>query len=259
MKGSIPRRHRWAALFLLGLTGCGLSEYEKKMDVQRKRVEEIDETLKLLDDPIDMPKSRKLGSKDELVPAWPFDVFLRLPKGFGTSAKEKDLLFYNNYPFLVRYTNDEPGCNIFVAAVLTAESKKTESSEQLSATTFRNIVKYMLTAFYTNTIVGPGGGNQKLYFSDETIVSAKKAGPAGDSISYKLTSAFAKNVKLEQRAEFLVYFHESAGKQICIAAYHSLDTPQEAAFKKSLDACLGTLDISKDAGSLRSQFMARKR
>src|SRR5439155_9457336 len=80
-----------AVIALTGASGCGLSEYQSRMDEQRTRLQNFDDNNRLLDDPIDMPRLKlkdKDGNPGEKL-AWP-DVFLRLPKGYATTPKDKD-------------------------------------------------------------------------------------------------------------------------------------------------------------------------
>jgi hypothetical protein len=64
----------------LGVSGCGLSDYESKMLEQQQRVQRWDAENKLLGKPLDI----KYPEKDA-APA----VFLRAPKEIGTQAPEE--------------------------------------------------------------------------------------------------------------------------------------------------------------------------
>src|SRR5437870_5684245 len=108
MKTLLVFRRWWVVFLWIGVAGCGLSDYEKRMD-KHQRIVALDETSKLLEDPIEMPMLKKPGSKDDFEAAWPFDVYLRLPKGFGTTVKEQDKKAYDfTTPLFVRYSNNEP-------------------------------------------------------------------------------------------------------------------------------------------------------
>ena len=69
MRATIVIRHRPAlgllAFVLLFAAGCGLSEYEKAMDVERKRIDDFDLQNKYLGDPIRITQERKGEAKKD--------------------------------------------------------------------------------------------------------------------------------------------------------------------------------------------------
>jgi hypothetical protein len=84
-----PRRLcRRAALGLLAaalLGGCGLPEYEARMQQEQERLDRFDEENKALDAPLDPPK-RQAGKDTVQDP-----VFFRPPKGIAATPKEPAL------------------------------------------------------------------------------------------------------------------------------------------------------------------------
>ena len=90
-------------LFILSVSGCGLSDYESRMDAQRARVQKFDDANNRLGDPIAMPMIQVKGGAAQ--PAWPFDIFLRLPKGYNFSKTYgKDWPFYRScWPAVLEY------------------------------------------------------------------------------------------------------------------------------------------------------------
>src|SRR5258708_7859392 len=81
---SCPFRRLLPACLLLCAFGCAMGEYESRIDVQRKRLEFLDEENRTLGEPIEIPKYETKESGK--VAYWPFDVFLRPPREFSTSA-----------------------------------------------------------------------------------------------------------------------------------------------------------------------------
>src|SRR5438067_1445687 len=80
-----PTVHVLLACVLASAVGCGLGDYEARIDTQRKRIEILDEETRYLGEPIENPKyEAKDGTR---VAYWPFEVFLRLPKEMGASVK----------------------------------------------------------------------------------------------------------------------------------------------------------------------------
>lgn len=76
----------------LAVTGCGLSEYESKMQEEQSRADRYDEDLRLLEKPLDLSAPR--SEQPEAI-----NVFLRPPRTTRTSLSDKKeeqrwLLFY---------------------------------------------------------------------------------------------------------------------------------------------------------------------
>jgi hypothetical protein len=77
-------RRTWAALLAVLLGGCGLADYEARMKDTQARLQEYDQTNKLLDEPVVLPKA---------------DLFFRPPRGIHKTAEgePRDGLLYH-YP-----------------------------------------------------------------------------------------------------------------------------------------------------------------
>src|SRR6266704_2826576 len=107
MKSSAPI---WPSVLivaaLIGVGGCGLSDYQKRMDEQRARIQDFDDANRLLDDPIERPIIKAPDGNDFTdKAAWHFETFLRLPKGYGTREKDKTVYGQPKWPYVfVRYT-----------------------------------------------------------------------------------------------------------------------------------------------------------
>ena len=89
-----PRRllRTLVPIALLALTGCGIADYEKKMQDAEVRVERFDEENKLLGEPLVLPAHT---DKEE---GAPIDVFLRPPKGVETKDKTQPGELAYHYP-----------------------------------------------------------------------------------------------------------------------------------------------------------------
>ncbi len=77
---------------LLALTGCGVADYEKKMQDAEVRVQRFDEENRLLGEPLFLPAHT---DKEE---GAPIDVFLRPPKGVETKDKTQPGELEYHYP-----------------------------------------------------------------------------------------------------------------------------------------------------------------
>jgi hypothetical protein len=261
-----------AVIVLIAASGCGMAEYERRMDAQRVRVQKYDEANRLLDDPIETPvmqlKNPKEGEKAE-IPAWPYEIFLRLPKGYGSTPKEKTP--YND-PFpCYRYTGGTEGAlNIFVAAAAIMDPPKAETELKLPedfakyyAVNFRTYLRVALQKFYEKTSKSAftlqEKGKPQFYRGFEVVAPY----PDPDKptrvtyTSYLYTDEGNPQPKDKEPSAFDVYIHEQIGKQVCIVVHRPL-RPASAEMTKSIEACLGSLDVSGDAGNKRVQFKKPK-
>jgi hypothetical protein len=261
---------RWSGLMLLliGASGCGLSDYQNRMDAQRKRVQDFDEFNRLLGDPIEMPMVPNQKPKDpakddekEDAAAWPFDLFLRLPKGYGSTPKDKTP-YYDPFPFYRYAGGSEGAIDLFVAAAWVTEPKKDDVYLKYSPVNFRIFIQRALEKYYLKT-------NKIDYVFQEKRKTQKREpdfkvvtpyadpdNPPKVTYSYLLYTD-EENKKAPEHSAFDVYIHEQAGKQVCIVVHRPLQ-PANAELTKSIEACLGSLDVSKDAANKRAQAKKAK-
>ena len=99
-----PRRSSFrklalAALPALALAGCGIADYEKKMQEAEVRVQRFDEENRLLGDPLILPPHKDMEGP-------PFDVFLRPPKGVANKDKTQPGELGYHYPAASGYFTD---------------------------------------------------------------------------------------------------------------------------------------------------------
>src|SRR5579872_252464 len=92
-----PLRNLLFGLLVLSAAGCGLSDYQNRMDAQRARIQKFDDAHQALGDPIDIPTLPGKG------PSWPFDVYVRLPKSYVVDKQP----YGSNFGFF-RYHGGEP-------------------------------------------------------------------------------------------------------------------------------------------------------
>jgi len=259
---SIPRVLTVVALASIALAcivGCGVSDYERQMDKQRQRIQEFDDTNRLLDDPIENPLMPAAGVKAE-APAWPFEFFLRLPKGYALVPREKDdkALVVTPFP-LLRYSSSEAGSSLFVAAAIVPKTKDDKANEATER--FRTLVRLALEAYYAKAI------GVKLAFPDKLPIQSievtrfvtNSAAPEGRVAYDVITYTDKHNILAKQHVAFQAYFHKDGDRHVCIVAHRPLATIADPAFRKGLEACLGTLDLSNEASGRRSQFLRAKR
>jgi hypothetical protein len=263
------------AFLLLAGVGCGLSDYQSRMDVQRERVKEFDDANRSLDEPIVIPsiqlstgpKKDKDGPKDdkEGINAWPFDFYLRLPKGYGATPKDKTP-YFSPFPCF-RYAANEADYDIFVAAAMAVDPKSKDKEEfgKYYPDNFRQFVRLAIKEFYFKTYKT----ELRLPAQDGyQMIEVKTLSPYSNvttKIPYKYLAYADDYQKGKEPTMFRVYWYEESGapreggkdrdpgKQVAIIVHRPMRAQNEP-FDKAIEACLGTLDVSSDAGNKRTQF-----
>jgi hypothetical protein len=239
------------AIGLIAIAGCGVNEYHQRMDAQRARIQELDDTNALLDDPIEMPTTQADIGKD-VAAAWPFTVYLRLPKNFGTSPKDKTP-YYVNFPFY-RYTGPDPNYNLFVAAAFVAEADAKQDVLKFTSKNFRVYTRRAIEDYYAKSTKLKLALPDKIEERSEIV---KPFAPYPDD-SKPMRFLYHEyndlgNKKTPEHTLFRVFIYEEEGKQVCIVEQRPLRVPNET-FDKAIKACLRTLDIGPDAGNKRKKF-----
>jgi hypothetical protein len=241
------------AIFVLTLCGCGVNEYQQRMDAQRARIQELDDTNALLDDPIEMP-TVQAGVGKELGPAWPFPVFLRLPQGFGTTPKDNTPYYLHFF----RYAGADPSYSLFISAAWVADTEaKQEELKKFTSRNFRLYVRRAIEDYYFKT------NKFKLTLSDKVEERNEIVKPFVNypddakpmRYGYREYNDLA-NKALADHSLFRAYFMEDSGKQICIVEQRPLRVPNET-FDKAMKASLRTLDVGPDAASKRKKSRLR--
>jgi hypothetical protein len=109
-----PAIHRRAALLLLclPLSGCGLADYESQMRETQARLQELDHTNKLLDEPVVVPGA---------------DLFLRPPRGIQKAPEGEP-----RDGFLFHYPTRGSGAGPFLfVEVAVAEAKRPDFAAEV--------------------------------------------------------------------------------------------------------------------------------
>ena len=248
-------------LAFLASGGCGLSDYHNRMDSQRKRVQDFDEANALLDDPIGfplMPPQPTAKDPKELAPAvaaWPFEFFLRLPRGFGTMPKDANLSLNDFGCF--RFSGGDVALNIFVVAANTLDPKDAKAREDFgkySPTTFRFYLRKAAVNYYAKSAkVNFLLQEKELPRFLAKAVSAYPDETAAAKIGYSHFQLTDEG-KVQDVSIFDVYIYEDASRQVGIIVHRSASNANVGLLKQSVEACLGSLDASNDAKTKRSQF-----
>lgn len=259
----------WIGIFtlvLIGASGCGLSDYQSRMDAQRERVQQFDEANRLLDDPVNVPKIEFQDPKEtnpQQKSAWPFDVFLRLPKGSGVSPKD-NITFADNF-VVFRYASFTPGAyNFFVAAARIADDNQKEPEPgKYTRTGFLSYVKPAMDIYYANTYKIPAvlAQTTKVASKEVKVVTAYPNPEAPATVKFSFftyTDEANTQVLAKDRSAFDVYYHEKAGKQLCLIVHRPLQSANAASLKTAIETSLGTLDLTSEVSKKRSEHRKAK-
>jgi hypothetical protein len=255
MQGASMRINTYTALFcLVLLSGCGMSDYEKRLDEQRVRIANFDEVNRLLGEPIDMFGTKSPEGKDE--PAWRVDFYLRLPKGYGKLPKDKSP-YYPPFP-CYRYVAEDNKYSIFVAANLLPDPKGKRKPQigEYSKTLFRTFLRLAIADYYEKTTKLKLNLPEKVKAQERLVTAATPYPDATPKIKYDvITFTDQNNKQAANPTQFDVYVHDGAGgKQVAIIAQHPVKMTPADTFDKHLEACLGSLDVGPEAAIKRAEF-----
>lgn len=253
-------RFRPCFVLLFALAGCGLSDYEGRMDAQRARVQFLDEENRNLGDVIERPF---FIAQDQKQPFWPFDVFLRLPQGISGAVKDNSQFVGDNLS-LFRYGGAE-GYNVFVAAGGIYEPARDGKEAKIEAgewpkPAFRNNVREALRDYYRKQykVDLPMPDFNKL--SAYAVEPKDETGKPLPKIGYEAVRfTDQNNPTIKDHSEFRVYFHEQPGKQVAVIYQFPVSRSTDQALNAALDWSLKSLDISPAADFKRQQFKKRRR
>jgi hypothetical protein len=252
MSVSYPR----SSLLLLLCVGCGLGDYEGRMDAERARVKLFDDENRLLgemaEQPVEKVKDKDAGEVDR--PVWPFEVFLRLPQGIsGKIAGRYHGLISPPVP-LFRY-GAKDGLNVFIAAGLVAERTKENiyKANEWPSEDFRQNVRSGIREYYKK---------EYSFIPQNILRDAQPAKERKQPQSWrgenrppldfdKSTGNDSDNKLAKENSQFELYYHRLANRQVALI----FQIPQKLANEKqtldAIDLCLKSLDISDKAPERR--------
>jgi hypothetical protein len=208
--------------------GCGLSDYEERMNNTRKKLDAFELSYRkekqYLAGPLVLPTEKRRGKDGNWIEEQelPFDIFLRPPLGIRTETP-KQLRF----KLLYQYEGSSPGIlRVFLAA--TTDQKKTSK------------------VFAGEVIAGVRGtfDNQEPGLEEKETLEGKKL--KFEVYSYQ---------KGSPSSRFLFYFYRDESRQVAIG----YQLPEQGDFRDAIDASLKSLEFDHRAAHLRELFADEKR
>lgn len=245
--------HGFMAIAFVLAGGCGLSDYEKRMDEQRDRLNLIDEENAALGDLIEMPSGKDpYGNEIKL----PFEIFLRLPKGVSGAFQERDSMYVFEKQPLFRYNGNKTDVNVFVAWARIAEkdAKTKPKEDEVLPEDFRRRVRGALMDFIARVcFVNANAPNFNQANKDPRQVLRD-----GKMRKLELESLAFDDPRPEpQRSRFLVYFLSWNDRQGAVV--YQVPLKDVGQYSKGVDISLRTLEIANIAQAQRAAFRARKK
>ncbi len=257
----------WSALaFSVLAAGCGLSDYEQRMDQQTERIRVIEEENRTLGNTVKIPTYAK-GKDGAQASYWPFEIFFRVPKDISEQNADRPFAATKEVPAgyeivpLIRYAGNKEGYNVFIAAANITEKKgaaKEESHQEGEWPTdvFRNLVRGALRDFLTKEKMPDGGlpdFNNKESFKADIKESSAFKGVAGTKIVYESTRFDREN------SAFLVYFHQPIGRQLAIVFQVPKDSLSNSATMKSIEWSLKSLELNPGLIAAKKAAVGQRR
>jgi hypothetical protein len=262
------------ACAILTVCGCEVRNYEERMDEQQRRIEIFDEENRYIGNSwIDMPLVESDKKKGAKVPAWPFEVFLRLPKEVSTTptstvyeSPARDLRIF-------RYAcPTTTGYNFFVAAGLVPVREKGKDDKfrahEFPADIFRDRVRGALLDYYRKEYrTNPTSDFFLVDRGKLQQITVEPKNDRGDPLPpIEYLAAASKDTFNQQRAKekkvsvFRAYFHQYETKQVAILVQIPMFMEGSDEFEKALSWSLKTLDLSAPGiAAKRNALMSRRR
>jgi hypothetical protein len=234
------------------VSGCGLSDYEKRMDEQRDRLNLIDEENAALGDLIDMPSGKDTYGNEIKVP---FEIFLRLPKGVSGAFQERDSMYVFEKQPLFRYIGNKTDVNVFAAWARIAEkdAKTKPKEDETPPEDFRRRVRGALVDFIARACfvsANPPNFNQANKDPRQVMRDGKTRKLDLESL------AFDDPRPEPQRSRFLVYFLTWNDRQGAVV--YQVPLKDVGQYTRGVDISLRTLEIANIAQAQRAAFRRKK-
>lgn len=237
------------ALACLAALGCGLSDYEARIDATQEYLRRYDDENKILEHVIDQPTVEALdkAGKKEYPDVWPFVVMLRVPKGVPRSGEKVAAAGVPLYKF-----PSADGTTVYVAAGAAVEKTNTKTGA-LSAEDFRKAAVEGVAAghyfqqgdkFFPKP---PSAAPERVTKQPQPLRQKEELPPplAFDALTFN-------GVDNKGTAyQFQLYQHQRGDRQVVVV----LQIPAERAaadIAKAVDSSLKTLDISEAAAKKRA-------
>lgn len=242
-----------AALVFAG--GCGLADYEKRIDEQKEYLQRFDEENELLGQPLEMPTRTVKDDKGlRLETPLPLEFFLRPPKGIANKFKAEDPPFvYEGLP-VVRYEGPK-GYNVLATtAPVTPEKGKAVAKGSLRVKEFQQRTRGALADYFQKQ-----SGRVMPWLSPDFEKTKPDTrvfpNPRGKSTQITFdTQTLAEHVDKKAGALFYLYFTSTPFQQGAIIFQVPAEVSDNAVLKRAIQLSVNTYALGVDATKKRADF-----
>lgn len=260
---------------ILSASGCELREYEARMDVQRERIKMLDEENDTItSSAIDMPMIAATTKDGTATPAWPFAIFLRLPRVMGTVPVPTAYVSTAQDLRLIRYGAANPDYNLFVAAALVADAPSKDGKPRPGEFTpgvFLDRVRGALLDYYRKAYqvtpvefplfdLSAKAKNGEPLFKKFTKHPTTDHGEALPPIDYEAIAFRDDRSRPKEPSIFQLYYYRRDTRQVAIVVQFPASRAGDPQITRAVDLSLTSLDVSVvGIAAKRSALMSRRR
>jgi hypothetical protein len=230
---------RWiaAALLLGAIGGCGLAEYEAKMEEAQKRIDYLDKLNAYLGGAIEPPPPEKNpAGPDGTVTIKPkIDLFLRVPKGIETKFEPATV-----GGVLYRYPRDPATARPVQRAGSAPVKQPPEFQEVLVAvSTDRSRDEFW------QAILGPFGGIDTSSMTRETLQTPGRPPLIYEKLAFSAPSP---------PTSYFFFVHQGPNVLVAVVFTVKHDLATNAEVVAAMEYSLRSLGVGPEAGPVRSKF-----
>ncbi len=221
---SMKRAPFFLILALLPVAGCGLRDYETRIDDQRKRLKVLDEESRYIGE--ESIEFGQVETKERKTRYWPFDMFLRLPQEMSVIPAATFYTSNGQDPRLYKYASGT-SLNYLMAAGWYLKKEKAKDAKDARAQEwtgdkFRDLVRGALMDYYRKEFkFNPRPNDFPAFDSSNKSFGKVQKRPITDRgeelppIDYDaiaFVDSFNNTKTKEQLTRFNVYFYRAGSK-----------------------------------------------
>lgn len=233
------------------LAGCGLSDYEKRMDEQRARLALYDEEAKLLSEVIEMPRGKDAYGNAIKVP---FDIFLRFPKPISATFHGPKAIYHSeNKQPLYRYTG-KTDFHVLVALAKVTFSQDKPAEDEATPADFRARVREGIMDYISREYRMSAAPPEFTELKKEVRPTTR----AGRPHTLEFETIVFDDPRRNEPSRFFVFFQTHKYRQAAVIYQLPAQLVNDPAALHALDISLKTLEILPEAINMRLAFRSRK-
>lgn len=247
--------------------GCGLSEYEKRIDQQSQALKRYDDESKSLADPLEFPLivDVKTSAAKRILPV---ELYLRPPK--GTAVKPIVVEEATSANASLACFAGPAGFNVLVTDSRIAVETKDPKAVKLGMTPkeFRQYVRQGLAAFYEKEFKKRIDWSLADKTDKKSMAISSSKGPATNLVvEYQILTDDPDPGKKDPPADktksdyhdFRVYFYQTGTEQAAIIYQVPAAKRMDGEVNKAVDYSIRTLALGANAMTKRQEIRQRKR